>query len=109
MKKTIIKLTESDLNNIIENSVKRILKEEEEFKNNQGYTHFAVNKETNKIVNGWDYSDIDSDELRTFKRDYFTVDLVDYGFNPKDYKIWTYRHCVNKGINPDDNNNWSNV
>ena len=78
------------------------------FKNNDNYTHFAVNKATNKIVNGWDYSEYDPSELRQFKRDYFDADLIDYEMNPKDYKIVTDKYLRRQGINPDDNGNWAN-
>lgn len=73
------------------------------------YTHFAVNKKTNLIVNGWDYRGCDADELKQFKKDYFIVDLVDNDFNPKEYKILTRQGCLKQGINPDDEMNcWSN-
>lgn len=104
--KCLIRLTESDLHRIIKKSVTRIIKEE--FQNNQNYSHFAVNKSTNKIVNGWDYHDYDPEELRQFKKDYFTVDLIDYGFDPKQYKIVTSKYLLRQGIDPDDNNNWAN-
>ena len=72
------------------------------------YTHFAVNKTTNKIVNGWDYSDHDPDELRMYKRDYFTCDLEDYGLDPRQYTIITRVGCKKRGINPDDDSQWEN-
>jgi hypothetical protein len=81
---------------------------EESFQNNQNYSHFAVNKATNKIVNGWDYSDYDPNELRQFKNDYFTVDLVDNDLDPKQYKIVTGKYLLRQGIDPNDNNNWAN-
>ena len=81
---------------------------ESTFKNNQGYSHFAVNKDTKKIVNGWDYKGEDPEDLKQFKHDYFTVDLIDYGFDPKQYRIYTDRYLRKNGINPDDNNNWAN-
>lgn len=90
------------------NEPKQTIKEET-FQNNQGYSHFAVNKATNKIVNGWDYSEYDPSELRQFKKDYFDVDMVDYGFNPKDYKIVTGKYLLRQGIDPNDNNNWANA
>lgn len=111
MEKRVIRITESELKRLIGESVMRRLQtinEEDSFKNNQGYSHFAVNKATNKIVNGWDYKEYDPDELRQFKRDYFTVDLIDYGFDPKQYKILTARGCMRQGIDPDDNANWAN-
>ena len=82
--------------------------EGESFQNNQNYSHFAVNKATNKIVNGWDYSEYDPSELRQFKKDYFDVDLADYGLDPKQYKIVTSKFLLRQGIDPDDNNNWAN-
>ena len=116
MSKKVIRLTESDLHRIIENSVKKYINEngmeegcnEESFQNNQNYSHFAVNKATNKIVNGWDYSDYDPSELRQFKNDYFTVDLVDNDLDPKQYKIVTGKYLIRQGIDPNDNNNWAN-
>lgn len=73
------------------------------------YTHFAVNKNPGLIVNGWDYSDYEPDELKQFKKDYFFQDLIDNDFNPKDYKILTRKGCEKQEINPDDINNcWSN-
>ena len=118
MKKGIVRLTEADLHKMIMESAKRVLKEMgrydsdleegESFKNNQNYSHFAVNKATNKIVNGWDYSEYDPSELRQFKKDYFDADMVDYGFNPRDYKIVTGKYLLRQGIDPNDNNNWAN-
>lgn len=118
MKKGIVRLTEADLHKMIMESAKDVLKEMgrfdsdleegESFKNNQGYSHFAVNKATNKIVNGWDYSEYDPSELRQFKKDYFDVDMADYGFNPRDYKIVTGKYLLRQGIDPNDNNNWAN-
>lgn len=72
-------------------------------------THFAVNKTTGKIVNSWDYRGYDSEELRTFKRDYFIQDLIDNDLDPKQYVIMKKAACIRRGINPDDNSNWANV
>ena len=136
MAKQIFRLTESELHQMVRESVAKILKEwngsdelerdekragsslededeetieeGETFQNNQNYSHFAVNKATNKIVNGWDYSEYDPSELRQFKKDYFDVDMIDYGFNPKDYKIVTGKFLLRQGIDPNDNNNWAN-
>jgi hypothetical protein len=101
-----IKLTESNLHDIVKENVQRILTESYQTDN---YTHFAVNKKTNLIVNGWDYSDIEPEDLKNNKYDYFLIDLEDNDFNPKDYKILTRKSCQKQGINPDDMNNcWSN-
>jgi len=126
--KKVIRLTESDLHRIIGNSVKKCIMESwkqapweqtdpvedqgeygvKSFQNNQNYSHFAVNKATNKIVNGWDYAHYDPSELRQFKNDYFTVDLVDNDLDPKQYKIVTGKYLLRQGIDPNDNNNWAN-
>lgn len=90
------------------NAFESKLRENKNFKNNQNYTHFAVNKNTNKIVNGWDYKGVNGEELRRFKKDYFITDLADYGLNVKDYKILTLNSLMKQGIDPNDNNNWAN-
>ena len=71
-------------------------------------THFAVNKKTNLIVNGWDYTGEDNETLRNFRGDYFSVDLEDNDFNPKEYRILTRAACIRQGIDPDNKANWSN-
>ena len=101
----LVRLTESDLHNMIINAAKRIIKESSEEEN---YTHFAVHKNTKMIVNGWDYSEYNPTELRQFKRDYFFDDLRDYGLNPKDYTIVTRAYLERQGIDPNDQSNWSN-
>ena len=106
MERKLVRLTESDLSKLVENSVYRIISEE--FKNNDNYTHFAVSKKSGKILNGWDYSDEEPSDLRQFRKDYFDVDMIDYGFDPKSYKILTAKSLLRQGIDPDDNNNWAN-
>ena len=101
----ITRLTESDLHNMIINAARRIIRESSEEDN---YTHFAVNKNTKMIVNGWNYSGYEPTELRQFKRDYFFDDLRDYGLNPKDYTIVTRAYLERQGIDPNDQSNWSN-
>lgn len=101
----LVRLTEADLHNMIINAAKRIIRESSEEDN---YTHFAVNKNTKMIVNGWDYSGYDPTELRQFKRDYFFDDLRDYDLNPKDYTIVTRAYLERQGIDPNDQSNWAN-
>lgn len=101
----ITRLTESDLHNMIINAARRIIRESSEDDN---YTHFAVNKNTKMIVNGWNYSGYDPTELRQFKRDYFFDDLRDYDLNPKDYTIVTRAYLERQGIDPNDQSNWAN-
>lgn len=47
-------------------------------------------------------------ELRQFKKDYFDVDMQDYGFDPKSYKIVTGKYLLRQVVDPDDNSNWAN-
>lgn len=84
--------------------VESIIKKLNESQEDMNYTHLAVNKVTNLIVNGWDYSGEDPEDLKQFKNDYFTVDLKDYGFNPKVYKIITTKFAAKNGISQ-----WSNT
>ena len=84
--------------------IESIAKKLNESQDNTKYTHLAVNKFTNLIVNGWDYADEDPQDLKQFKNDYFIVDLKDYGFNPKVYKIVTTKFAEKNGINQ-----WSNT
>ena len=108
VRKTVIRLTESDMIRVINESVKSIIREMSEFKNNDNYSHFAVNKLTGKIVNGWDYAGEDPEDLRQFKRDYFINDLIDYELDPKQYRIVTAKTLIRQGIDPNDNSNWAN-
>lgn len=78
---------------------------------NPKYTHFAILKGISpnvdgKIVNGWDYSGYDQDELRSAKREYFFNDIQDMQINPKNVNIVTTKHLQKKGVNPFDFNYW---
>lgn len=73
------------------------------------YTHFAIRKADNKIVNGWDYSDKDSSELKQYMKDYFGQDLEDMGLDVRKFKIFTVRGCKSAGINPFDEGAWDNI
>lgn len=73
------------------------------------YTHFAVNKMTNLIVDGWGYAGYDSEELKQYKNDYFNNDLRDNGFNPKMYKILSFKGCQKQGLDPNNKQIWSNT
>ena len=89
-------------------ATQRHIRENNSHQIDPNYTHYAVNKLSGKIVNGWNYSDVDGSELREFKRDYFFQDLIDYDLNPKDYKILTKRNVEKLGIDINDWNNWAN-
>lgn len=75
-----------------------------EFELGKGYTHFAIDKDTSKIVNGWDYKGIDKEDIKH----YATIDLKDEFPEKKlsSFKIVTRKSLMNNGINPNDTNNW---
>lgn len=68
------------------------------------YTHFAINKNTNKIVNGWDYRGVENDDIKN----YSSIDLKDMFPENKlsDFLITTTKNLEKKGISPFDINNW---
>lgn len=101
-----MRLTEAQLKKLIKKSALRLIKESE-MDPDENYTHYAINKSTGKIVNGWDYSGYDSSELRAFSKDYFFVDLEDMELNPKDYKVLGKATLLKRGIDPQDWNNWA--
>lgn len=71
------------------------------------YTHYAVLKSNNKIINGWDYNGYDSEDLKQYKKDYFFNDIADMGIDTKQVAIYTKRSLEQRGINPSDWNNWA--
>jgi len=73
------------------------------------YTHFAVGKSDNKILNGWDYSKYDSAELNADKYHYFYYDMNDMDVSKNDYTIKKAQTLIREGINPFDFNNWKNL
>ena len=77
------------------------------------YTHFAIHKPTGKIMNAWNYKDVDKDELRSNPKEYFFNDLNDMSdtfnvdkINKKDVSIQHRKHLDKSGINPEDIKNW---
>ena len=72
-----------------------------QFKVDKKYTHFAVRKSDNKIVNGWHF-------IRGFDKVYTDMDLKDMDIKPSSVKIFTTNALKRKGINPFDWNNWKN-
>ena len=84
----------------------KTINESEELSTND--THFAIYKPQNKIVFSWDYSGIDSAELRRSPRYYFTGDLIDNSIQPEEVKILNRNACIRMGIDPAKRENWTN-
>ncbi len=102
-----MKLTENQIKAIIKEAVIKELSNP--FDVDQRYTHFAVNKSTGKIVNGWDYTGYDQSELNADKNYYFFDDLRDYELDPKQYLIYKKETLLRKGIDPFDmQGSWAN-
>jgi hypothetical protein len=78
------------------------LKEEHDHEVDKKYTHFLVDKETNKILDAWDYSDLDNESIK----DYLKADIKDMRLKPNDVKLYTKSHLKSKGIDPFDEENW---
>ena len=69
---------------------------------NKHYTHFAVIKGTNVIVNGWDYRGTEDED----HKDYEKMDIEDLGYSYKDVKVLSAKHLVRNNVNPYDYQNW---
>ena len=72
----------------------------------KGYTHFAVNKQTNLIITGWDYKGYDNEELKQFKADYFMSDLINLDVDPSEVKILLRKSIEKMGIDITNTINW---
>jgi hypothetical protein len=73
------------------------------------YTHFAVRKSDNKILNGWDYSEYDSEDLNSDKQHYFYYDMDDMDVPKNEYTIKKAQTLIRLGVNPFDYDNWRNL
>lgn len=79
------------------------------------YTHYAVSKADNKIVDGWDYSNLYDAETRSYDnasiKEYSKGDLADNypDRKPSDFKVVTGKFLERNGIDPNDTNNWYKI
>jgi hypothetical protein len=73
----------------------------------KGYTHFAIDKETNKIVDGWDYKKSSKDEIVHYSK----IDLKDNfpDRKPSEFKIVSRKYLMDKSIDPSNTNNWYKI
>ena len=63
---------------------------------NKKYTHFALDKATNKIVTGWEYKDLDKESIAY----YVKGDLKDMDIKPAEVSILTAQALKKRGIDP---------
>lgn len=72
------------------------------FKVDRKYTHFAIGKNDNKIVTGWDYKGLDNEDIKH----YSTIDLKDMDLKPADYRVVSGTFLNKKGIDPFNWDSW---
>lgn len=70
----------------------------------KAYTHFIVRKSDNKIINGYDYKGVDSDDIKYFTKE----DFKQMGLSPKDFTLVGKTFLISKGIDPYNVDNWTN-
>jgi hypothetical protein len=72
---------------------------------NRKYTHFAILKSNNKIVDGWDYKGVDIDDIKYYSK----LDLKDNFPERKlsDFSIVGKNNLIKKGIDPFNLANWN--
>lgn len=63
---------------------------------NKKYTHFVLDKATNKILNGWDYKGYDKEDIVQHVKD----DLKDMEVKPSEVSILSVQGLKKKGIDP---------
>jgi hypothetical protein len=94
-----MKIKLSELRSVVKNILKENI--------NKDYTHFLVDKSNNKILFGWDYSEVDSDDIRSYTR----MDIRDMFSEkkPSELQVISRENLKRKGINPFDSSNWENI
>jgi hypothetical protein len=101
--------TKADKNYAVENENRGTLLESDL---GEGYTHFAIFKNDNKIADGWDYTELYDEDSRTYDndsiKDYAKIDLLDNFPENKvsDFKVVTKNHLNKLNIDYKDTNNW---
>jgi len=84
------------------------LKENTMKKVNNKNTHFAINKNTNKILESWNYQGYDQDELKNYKDEYFTKDVKrNHPFlNENEIVVVTSKNLEKRQLNESNKKDW---
>ena len=85
------------------------LKEAKPFQVNKKYNVFAIEKATNKIVNGWDLDPKDKENIREYitkTSPYVKMDLKDLDYKPSDVSIVSIKTAKSKGLDPFSWDSW---
>ena len=81
---------------------------ENNMKNKNNSTHFAINKTTNKILESWNYEGYDHNELKTYKDEYFTKDVKrNHPFlNENEIVVVNAQNLEKRQLNESNKKNW---
>ncbi len=81
---------------------------ENTMKNKSNKTHFAINKNTNKILESWNYEGYEHDELKKYKDEYFTKDVKrNYPFlNENDIVVVSAKNLEKRELNESNKKDW---
>lgn len=90
------------LEKLVEQFIKQNIIKESSTKIDSSYTHFLLDKETNKILNGWNYSGEDSFAIAQ----HVNNDLKDMGVDKKTVSVLSVQKLKTMGIDPFDSSNW---
>jgi len=84
-----------------ENTMKKV-------NNKNKNTHFAINKNTNKILESWNYEGYDQDELKKYKNEYFTKDVKrNHPFlNENEIVVVTSKNLEKRQLNENNKKDW---
>lgn len=95
-----IGLNESETNDWVQ------LKEEETTSQpyDASYTHFLIHKDSNTIVEAFEFSNIDKDEMKQWLNDFMSN--TDYDLKPKDVKLVSKKNAEQQGIQLDQSNSY---
>ncbi len=78
------------------------LNEAKQFKVDKTYTHFALDKASNKIITGWEYKDLDAQSIAYYTK----MDLKDMDIKPSEVSILSVKGLKAKGIDPFNWDSW---
>jgi hypothetical protein len=70
------------------------------------YTHFLVDKKSNRILSGWDYMGLDPESIKEYTR----MDIKDMFPDSKlsEFTVVSKDNLKRKGVDPFDESNWGN-
>ena len=87
---------------------KKKLKENKMKNMKSNKTHFAINKNTNKILESWNYEGYDHDELKNHKDEFFVKDIKrNYPFlNENDVVVVNSKNLSKRQLNENNKKDW---